>query len=118
MSLSKLQSIRDCRAMWTELAETGNANKHMTLTYKRTESSCSFCSYVYTNGKTSCTYCPAFKRWSSKKGKTVRTCMREDSYYLKWIDSTTSQDRKKWAQKIVDLCNTLEKEYLAKGRKK
>jgi len=108
MRLTRRIALERCREMWAELAETGSSSKLATDSYQKYKRTCFACEYdqgsaYHDNPKTKDEDCPA---------RCVLTniwpggCTSPKSPYGKWLDARIPRTRKKYAQQIVDGCDT------------
>ena len=111
--MTKLQALRECYKMWSELAENGKNHKPDTFM----ENNCPMCQYTLDKyGRQSdifcssikCSKCPLLSLWGYKsRYDTFAPCERDKSPYSKWrinIGDAGALKRQKYALIIADFC--------------
>ncbi len=98
--LTREQSIEKTIEMWEELAETGSRGKSKTKAaqgYTYLICGCFLCTFVGENkqGYRQCKLCPYYQYVHGG-------CYAQNGPYAKWLDSWSTEKRKKYAKKIVE----------------
>jgi hypothetical protein len=108
MRLTKRLSLTITRELWAWLAETGSRHKGDWAgweKYDKMASDCALCEYSERREDKErefkeCQFCPLLRQWDGQEG-----CLDEGSPYLFWLSAKTPEERKRYAQRIVELCD-------------
>ncbi|MDE6413001.1 MAG: hypothetical protein K2K42_03805, partial [Eubacterium sp.] len=114
--LTKRKALEKTIEMWSWLAENPDKNKsdyfYCNGIEETPEQLCYCCEY----NPISCYYCP-IQNWAYNDDEDVCKCDLPRGTYELWRDSSTQEDAKKYAQKIVllakkSLINLANKDYI------
>ena len=109
MRLSKKKSVEITKELWQWLAQNPKNSKgewdgwakYGTMRKPR-RYNCPLCEYVAQRGVLTCDYCPLLGWWTGVSGSE---CILESSPYTKWVDAQSIEDKIKYANEIVALCD-------------